>query len=82
MLLIVPRLHAPSIDIVMRHFAKLQVDEQPSIRTNTTICLGKIAKSIPQATRDRVLIPAFLRVSIMGFVRVVCAVYVLGCIFL
>lgn len=63
MLLVVPRLHAAAVDTVLRHFAKLQVDEQPSIRTNTTICLGKLAKSLPSAARDRVLIPAFLRAT-------------------
>lgn len=38
------------------------MDEQPSIRTNTTICLGKIAHCLSDATRQRVLIPAFMRV--------------------
>ena len=46
---------------VMRHFAKLQVDEEPAIRTNTTICLGKIAQHIDASTRQNVLIAAFAR---------------------
>lgn len=28
---------------VLKFFAKLQMDEEPGIRTNTTICLAKIA---------------------------------------
>ncbi|CAK4557596.1 unnamed protein product [Aphanomyces euteiches] len=29
---------------LMKYFAKLQVDSEPAIRTNTTICLGKMAE--------------------------------------
>ena len=46
---------------VMRAFAKLQLDEEAAIRTNTTICLGKIASHIDTATREKVLIPACCR---------------------
>ena len=45
----------------MRAFAKLQMDEEAAIRTNTTICLGKIAAHIDAGTRDKVLIAAFVR---------------------
>ena len=31
---------------LLRHLAKTANDEQPGIRTNTTICLGKIAKNL------------------------------------
>jgi SCY1-like protein 1 len=43
---------------VMRAFAKLQLDEEAAIRTNTTICLGKIAAHIDAQTREKVLVPA------------------------
>lgn len=40
---------------LLRHLARTQNDEQPGIRTNTTICLGKIAqylgKNVPSSTR-------------------------------
>jgi SCY1-like protein 1 len=31
---------------LLRHLAKTANDEQPGIRTNTTICLGKIARNL------------------------------------
>jgi len=31
---------------LLKYLAKTQSDEQPGIRTNTTICLGKIAKHL------------------------------------
>lgn len=46
---------------LLRHLAKTANDDQPGIRTNTTICLGKIAKSLGANTRSKVLIAAFTR---------------------
>lgn len=36
---------------LLKHLAKTQNDEQPGIRTNTTICLGKIARHLGQNVR-------------------------------
>jgi len=56
---------------LLKYLAKTQSDEQPGIRTNTTICLGKIAKylnaTVPLElinliqTRKKVLVAAFVR---------------------
>ncbi|KAJ9602369.1 Nuclear aminoacylation-dependent tRNA export pathway component [Cladophialophora chaetospira] len=46
---------------LLRLLAKTANDEQPGIRTNTTICLGKIAKNLGVASRSKVLIAAFGR---------------------
>ncbi|OQR81620.1 wu:fk36e11 [Thraustotheca clavata] len=46
---------------LMKFFAKLQTDPEPAIRTNTTICLGKIAPHLNASTRGKVLLPAFCR---------------------
>ncbi|KAI9688505.1 MAG: hypothetical protein M1822_001454 [Bathelium mastoideum] len=46
---------------LLRHLAKTANDEQPGIRTNTTICLGKIAKNLGTNTRAKVLTAAFSR---------------------
>ncbi|XP_025207454.1 N-terminal kinase-like protein isoform X2 [Melanaphis sacchari] len=47
---------------LMRHFARLQMkDEQVSIRTNTTICLGKIAQHLDPKNRSKILFSAFSR---------------------
>ncbi|KAI0007440.1 ARM repeat-containing protein [Xylariaceae sp. FL0662B] len=46
---------------LLRYLAKTANDEQPGIRTNTTICLGKIAKNLGVSSRTKVLIAAFTR---------------------
>ncbi|KAI1764217.1 ARM repeat-containing protein [Hypoxylon sp. FL1150] len=46
---------------LLRYLAKTANDEQPGIRTNTTICLGKIAKNLGTSSRAKVLIAAFTR---------------------
>lgn len=46
---------------LLRHLAKTANDEQPGLRTNTTICLGKIAKYLGNSTRSKVLLAAFSR---------------------
>jgi SCY1-like protein 1 len=38
-------------------------DDQPSIRTNTTICLGKIGGLLAPANRQTILISAFTRAT-------------------
>lgn len=46
---------------LLKHLAKTANDEQPGIRTNTTICLGKLAKHLGTSSRSKVLIAAFTR---------------------
>lgn len=47
---------------MLKHFARLQTkDEQGGIRTNTTVCLGRIACHLAPETRKKVLANAFLR---------------------
>jgi SCY1-like protein 1 len=46
---------------LLKYLAKTSNDEQPGIRTNTTICLGKISKNLGTSTRTKVLIAAFTR---------------------
>ena len=53
-----PELRAPA---TARRWVAVQMDEEAAIRTNTTICLGKIAAHIDAATREKVLIAAFVR---------------------
>ncbi|KAK9466298.1 armadillo-type protein [Lipomyces arxii] len=61
-LVLMPKLSDRNINNdLLRHLAKTQNDEQPGIRTNTTICLGKIAHSLGPNTRSRVLTAAFTR---------------------
>ncbi|XP_010667551.2 uncharacterized protein LOC104884573 isoform X1 [Beta vulgaris subsp. vulgaris] len=44
---------------LLKYLSKLQVDEEPAIRTNTTILLGNMANYLNEGTRKRVLINAF-----------------------
>ena len=61
-LVIVPKLSDRVINgELLRHLAKTANDEQPGIRTNTTICLGKIARNLGSASRAKVLSAAFSR---------------------
>ncbi|KAL4759646.1 COPI-interacting protein CEX1 [Aspergillus foveolatus] len=46
---------------LLKFLARTANDEQPGIRTNTTICLGKIAKNLGQSSRAKVLVAAFTR---------------------
>jgi SCY1-like protein 1 len=57
-LVVVPKLSDRIINgELLRHLAKTANDEQPGIRTNTTICLGKIARNL--GTNVRQLVPGF-----------------------
>lgn len=60
MLVLAPKLSQRTISgSLLKHLSKLQVDEEPAIRTNTTILLGNIASYLNEGTRKRVLINAF-----------------------
>lgn len=59
---VVPMLSDKNLNsALMSHFARLQVDPEPAIRTNTTVCLGRLAGRLNQSTRNKVLTAAFLR---------------------
>lgn len=61
-LLLAPKLSEKNLAMhVLKHFNRLQMDPEPGIRTNTTICLGKISGYLPHHVRQKVLIPAFAR---------------------
>ncbi|KAJ3066589.1 hypothetical protein HDU98_010116 [Podochytrium sp. JEL0797] len=61
-LVIAPKLSERIINNdLLRFLAKLQSDEEPGIRANTTICIGKLAPSLTETTRKKVLLPAFTR---------------------
>ncbi|KAF2262291.1 kinase domain-containing protein [Lojkania enalia] len=61
-LIVVPKLSDRIINgELLRYLAKTANDEQPGIRTNTTICLGKIARNLGVNTRGKVLSAAFAR---------------------
>uniref|UniRef100_A0A166DBC9 Protein kinase domain-containing protein n=1 Tax=Daucus carota subsp. sativus TaxID=79200 RepID=A0A166DBC9_DAUCS len=60
MLVLAPKLSQRTLSgSLLKFLSKLQVDEEPAIRTNTTILLGNIASHLNDGTRRRVLINAF-----------------------
>ncbi|KAK1409274.1 hypothetical protein QVD17_35800 [Tagetes erecta] len=60
MLVLAPKLSQRTLSgSLLKYLSKLQVDEEPAIRTNTTILLGNIAGHLNEGTRKRVLINAF-----------------------
>ncbi|GFT43560.1 n-terminal kinase-like protein [Nephila pilipes] len=63
MMYLSPKLNYQNLnEEMLKHFARLQTkDEQGGIRTNTTVCLGKIASYLHPQTRKKVLISAFIR---------------------
>ena len=62
MLLLAPKLNEKTLNTqLLRHLAKCQVDEKEGIRTNTTVCLGRVAPYLSPSTRSKILVSAFLR---------------------
>ncbi|CAL1534610.1 unnamed protein product [Lymnaea stagnalis] len=63
MLHLAPKLNYKNLnEELMRQFARLQAkDDQGGIRTNTTVCLGKIACYINPSIRQKILCSAFVR---------------------
>ena len=61
-LVVVPKLSDRVVNgELLRHLAKTANDDQPGIRTNTTICLGKMARNLAVSSRAKVLSAAFSR---------------------
>jgi len=65
MLMLAPKLNSNNLNVeLMKHFARLQArDEQGPIRTNTTVCLGKIIQHLNPVTRQKVISSAFARAT-------------------
>ncbi|KAJ8308508.1 hypothetical protein KUTeg_013382 [Tegillarca granosa] len=63
MLSMAPKLNYKNLnEELMKHFARLQAkDDQGGIRTNTTVCLGKIACYLNPQIRQKIITSAFLR---------------------
>ncbi|KAK3014932.1 hypothetical protein RJ639_009948 [Escallonia herrerae] len=60
MLVLAPKLSQRTLSgSLLKYLSKLQIDDEPAIRTNTTILLGNIASLLNEGTRKRVLLNAF-----------------------
>lgn len=54
---------------LLRLLAKMQMDPEPSIRTNTCILLGRLGPTLGYNTKRKVLVPAFVRALKDSFVH-------------
>lgn len=54
---------------LLRHLAKMQLDTEAAIRTNTCILIGRLAPSLGYNTKRKVLVPAFARALSDTFVH-------------
>ena len=58
---LVPHLTQPNLEKLCRYLVRLQQDQETSIRTNTVIFFSKIAPFLTETTRQKMLLPAFVR---------------------
>ena len=58
---LVPYLNAPNLEKLSRYLVRLQSDTETSIRTNAVIFIAKIAPSLSEISREKMLLPAYAR---------------------
>jgi len=58
---LVPKLSQPNIEKLSRYLVRLQTDPESGIRTNTVIVFNKIAPHMTEVSRQKMLLPAFIR---------------------
>jgi len=58
---LVPNLTPTNLEKLVRYLIRLQSDPEPSIRTNTAIFVGKVAPSLSETSRQKLILPAFER---------------------
>jgi len=58
---LVPHLTQPNLEKLSRYLVRLQQDPESSIRTNTIIFIGKLAPHLTEISRQKMLLPAFVR---------------------
>mmetsp|Transcript_4141 Transcript_4141/g.10509 ORF Transcript_4141/g.10509 Transcript_4141/m.10509 type:complete len:829 (-) Transcript_4141:230-2716(-) len=58
---LVPKLNAANLEKLVRYLVRMQSDPEASIRTNTVIFIGKIAPNLTDMSRQKLILPAFMR---------------------
>jgi SCY1-like protein 1 len=58
---LVPHMTQPNLEKLSRYLVRLQSDPEASIRTNTVIFFSKLAPHLTETTRQKQLLPAFVR---------------------
>lgn len=60
-IVLVPKLNHSNLEKLVRYLVRLQSDPEASIRTNTVIFIGKIAPNLTDTSRQKLILPAFMR---------------------
>ena len=60
-IVLVPKLNHSNLEKLVRYLIRLQSDPEASIRTNTVIFIGKIAPNLTDMSRQKLILPAFIR---------------------
>jgi len=60
-IVLVPKLSHSNLEKLVRYLVRMQSDPEASIRTNTVIFIGKIAPSLTDMSRQKLILPAFMR---------------------
>lgn len=60
-LVLVPYLNAPNMEKLSRYLVRLQSDSETAIRANAVIFIAKIAPSLSEIPREKMLLPAYTR---------------------
>jgi len=60
-IVLVPKLSHTNLEKLVRYLVRMQSDPEASIRTNTVIFIGKIAPNLTDMSRQKLILPAFLR---------------------
>lgn len=60
-IVLVPKLNHANVEKLVRYLIRLQSDPEASIRTNTVIFIGKIAPNLTEMSRQKLILPAFMR---------------------
>ena len=74
---LVPQLTQPNLEKLSRYLVRLQTDSEASIRTNTVLVFAKLAPHLTEMSRQKMLLPAFVRAMKDPFVP--CRLSALKC---
>jgi len=66
-IVLVPHLTPANLEKLSRYLVRLQADPENSIRTNTIIFIGKVAPSLSDGAKSKLILPAFVRAMRDGF---------------
>jgi len=67
-IVLVDHLTPANLEKLTRYLIRLQSDAEDSIRTNTVIFIGKVAPTLSDMARSKLILPAFTRAMNDGFV--------------